>query len=150
MGLLAVGPLAPWQFEKEVPPQGELDSVALLRAVGARNKAVSEAAATDPSEPMGAAREERQRDEVAGWCRVGSPLPRVAPAGSLRAVRMADYDDEQMRPQAGVLLSEEGEGITARGLAPTVEDGKVLWRDSPLVRAAKLGRVAALRPPVSL
>ena len=73
-------PLAPWQFEKEVPPQGELDSVALLRAVGAaKNKAVSEAAANDASEPMGAPREERQHDGVAGWCRVPNAIKHSLP-----------------------------------------------------------------------
>ena len=32
--------LVPWQFEREVPARGELDSVGLLRATGAKSKHV--------------------------------------------------------------------------------------------------------------
>ena len=72
-------PLAPWQFEKEVPPLGELDSVALLRAVGAKSKAVSDAAANDTSESVGVLREERRHDGVAGWCRVPNAVKHSMP-----------------------------------------------------------------------
>jgi hypothetical protein len=73
-------PLAPWQYEREVPARGEMDSVTLMRAAGSKTQAgVAKGGEVMASTEL-ESRERRYDASSDAWCRAPNTIKHSLPA----------------------------------------------------------------------
>jgi hypothetical protein len=123
-------PIAPWQFEREVPPRGELDSVSLLRATGSK-AAKAAAGSSDPMEAGAAAGHGLVRFDSASpcWCRVPNVVKLSLPAhrhgcscvsfsscGRWLAAAMCSQPQVARRGRCPILIFEASSGLQVASL----------------------------------